>query len=248
MNPRWPYPRVIAHRGGGAHAPENTLAAIRKGKSLGFAGVEFDVMLAADAVPVLIHDETLERTTGVAGAVAQTPSDRLAELDAGSWFGAGFAGEPIPRYTDAVRLCRDLGLWANVEIKPAPGVERDTGRVVAEASAALWLDASIGPLLSSFSVAALEAALEAAPQLARGLLMERIAPDWRETAERLRCVSLHCDHLHLTRELAAEVLATGRALLCYTVNDLSRARELFAWGVDAIVTDRLDVVSPSALA
>ena len=244
MNSRWPYPRVIAHRGGGAHAPENTLAALRKGKSLGFAGVEFDVALAADAVPVLIHDETLERTTGVAGTVAQTASDRLAALDAGSWFGAEFAGEPIPRYADAVRLCRDLELWANVEIKPAPGAERDTGRVVAEASAALWQGASIGPLLSAFSVAALEAALEAAPQLARGLLMERVAPDWRETAERLGCVSLHCDHRHLTRELAAEVRAAGRALLCYTVNDLSRARELFAWGVDAIVTDRLDLISP----
>ncbi len=245
MNARWPYPRVIAHRGGGAHAPENTLAAIRKGKSLGFSGVEFDVMLAADLVPVLIHDETLERTAGVAGTVAQTPSDRLAALDAGSWFGAGFAGEPIPRYADAVRLCRELSLWANVEIKPAPGFERDTGRIVAASSAALWRGASIGPLLSSFSVAALEAALEAAPRLARGLLVERVAPGWRETAERLGCVSLHCDQRHLTRELAAEVLAAGRALLCYTVNDPARARELFAWGVDAIVTDRLDVVSPA---
>ncbi len=246
MNAGWPYPRVIAHRGGGAHAPENTLAAIRKGRSLGFAGVEFDVMLTADAVTVLIHDETLERTTGVAGSVAQTPSSRLAALDAGSWFGPEFAGEPIPRYAEAVRLCRDLGLWANVEIKPAPGFERDTGRVVAEASAALWQGASVAPLLSSFSVAALEAARESAPQLARGLLVERVAPDWRKSVECLGCVSLHCDHRHLTRELAAQVLAAGRALLCYTVNDISRARELFAWGVDAIVTDRLDVVSPSA--
>ena len=247
MNAHWPYPRVIAHRGGGAHAPENTLAALRKGKSLGFAGVEFDVMLAADAVPVLIHDETLERTAGVAGMVSQTSSDRLAELDAGSWFGAGFAGEPIPGYADAVRLCRHLDLWANVEIKPASGFERDTGRVVAEASAALWQGASIGPLLSSFSVEALEAALEAAPQLARGLLMEHIAPGWRETAERLRCVSLHCDQRYLTRELAVEARAAGRALLCYTVNDLPRARELFAWGVDAIVTDRHDPASSAAL-
>ncbi len=240
MNAGWRYPRVIAHRGGGAHAPENTLAAIRKGGSLGFAGVEFDVMLAADAVPVLIHDETLERTAGVAGRVSETPSSRLAALDAGSWFGPKFAGEPIPRYADAVRLCRDLDLWANVEIKPAPGFECDTGRVVAEASAALWQGASAAPLLSSFSVAALEAALDAAPQLARGLLVERVAPGWQETAERLGCVSLHCDHRYLTRELAAQVRAGGLALLCYTVNDISRGRELFAWGVDAVVTDRLD--------
>ena len=59
----WPYPRIVAHRGGGALAPENTLGAIRLGASMGFKGVEFDVMLTADAMPIIIHDETLERTT-----------------------------------------------------------------------------------------------------------------------------------------------------------------------------------------
>jgi glycerophosphoryl diester phosphodiesterase len=244
MSKRWPYPRVIAHRGGGVLAPENTLAAIRTGSTRGYAGVEFDVMLAADAVPVVIHDETLERTTGTTGAVAQTPSGALTALDAGSWFGAAFAGEPVPRYAEVARLCLDLGLWANVEIKPATGFERDTGRIVAAASTALWRTAPAAPLLSSFSAAALEQARIAAPELPRGLLVETIAPDWRESAARLGCFSLHCDHRHLTAAQAGAILAAGLALLCYTVNDPIRARELFSWGADAIVTDRLDLIPP----
>ena len=244
MNANWPYPRVIAHRGGGSLAPENTLAAIRTGAQRGFAGVEFDVMLSRDSVPVLIHDETLERTTNGTGTVASAAWADLAALDAGSWFGAAFAGEPLPRYEDAARLCVDLGLWANVEIKPAGGFERETGGVVAAMSAALWRAASVAPLLSSFSTDALEAAAAAAPGLARGLLVEAIPDDWRDAVARLGCVSLHCSFRHLTMAQARSVKDAGYALLCYTVNDPATVRDLFAWGVDAVVTDRLDLVLP----
>ena len=240
----WPYPRVIAHRGGGGLAPENTLAAIRTGAQLGFAGVEFDVMLSRDSVPVLIHDETLERTTNGTCAVANLPWADLAAHDAGTWFGAAFAGEPLPRYEDAARLCVDLGLWANVEIKPAAGFERETGHVVAATSAALWRAAPVAPLLSSFSTGALEAAAAAAPRLTRGLLVEAIPDDWRDAVVRLGCVSLHCSFRHLTKAQARAVRDTGCALLCYTVNDPATAKELVAWGVDAVIADRLDLVLP----
>src|SRR5207244_10430546 len=92
----WPHPRVIAHRGGGALAPENTLAGLRLAKALGFGAVEFDVMLSADGVPVLMHDETLERTTDGRGAVAATSYAALAALAAGGRFGPKFKGEPVP--------------------------------------------------------------------------------------------------------------------------------------------------------
>ena len=108
----WPYPRIVAHRGGGTLAPENTLAAIRLGAEMGFRGVEFDVMLAGDGTPVLIHDETLERTTGVKGEVARTSWAELAQLDAGSWKGEKWRGERIPSFEQAGRLCRELGLCA----------------------------------------------------------------------------------------------------------------------------------------
>ena len=116
----WPYPRIVAHRGGGKLAPENTLGAIRFGAALGFRAVEFDVMLALDGTPMLIHDETTDRTTGVKGRVPQMRPAQLEGLDAGN-------GEGIPRFEKAGELCRKLGLWANVEIKPAAGHERETG-------------------------------------------------------------------------------------------------------------------------
>jgi glycerophosphoryl diester phosphodiesterase len=244
MRPPWTHPRVVGHRGGGTLAPENTLVGIRKAVALGLAAVEFDVMLSADNVPVLIHDETLERTTDGRGPVAATLYARLAELDAGAWFGREFRGEPLPSLEQAGKLCVELGLWANIEIKPAPGFERETGAIAAKLTQMLWRGAASAPLLSSFYPAALEAARESAPGLARGFLTERVEPGWVETASALGCVSLHCNHEYLEQAQVDEVRAAGYWLLCYTVNDPESARRLFSWGVDAIFTDRPDLIGP----
>lgn len=243
---RWPWPRVIAHRGGGKFAPENTLAALRKGHALGFRGVEFDVMLAADAVPVLIHDETLERTTSGRGNVADTPAAVLARLDAGAWFDAHYRDERVPLFVDAARLCLSLGLWANIEIKPAAGHEEATGRVAATVAARLWKDAPPGmvPLLSSFSEAALAAARIAAPQLPRGLLLDAVPADWHARMTALDCASLHCNQARLDERAARAIVDAGYGLAAWTVNDPDAARRLFAWGVDAVFTDRLDAIGP----
>jgi len=241
---RWPYPRIVAHRGGGALAPENTLGAIRLGAEMGFQGVEFDVMLAGDGTPVLIHDQSLRRTTGARGDVARTPYADLRRLDAGAWRGARWRGERIPRFEDAARLCRELGLWANVEIKPAPGYERRTGEAVARAAAQLWRGADLPPVLSSFSPVALAAARAAAPELPRGLLLARLAPHWREMLRDLQCVALHANHRTLRQRSVEEAHAAGCAVLAWTVNDRRAARKLLGWGVDCLVTDRLDRIAP----
>jgi glycerophosphoryl diester phosphodiesterase len=240
----WPYPRVIAHRGGGTLTPENTLSGMRKAKDLAFGGVEFDVMLTQDAMPILMHDETLERTTSGRGAVAASVWRDIARLDAGSWFGAQFAGETVPSFEQTGRLCVELGLWANVEIKPVKSFEAETGKAAALMARALWRGAALQPLLSSFQPAALAAARIAAPELPRGALTEKILPGWHEQMVELDCVSLHCNHKHLTRTQVDEIHAAGYWVFCYTVNTPERARELFAWGVDAFVTDRLDLIPP----
>lgn len=244
--PRWPWPRVIAHRGGGKLAPENTLAALRKGHALGFRGVEFDVMLAADLVPVLIHDETLERTTGGRGRVVDLSAAALAALDAGAWFGPEFRGEPVPSFAAAARLCVALGLWANVEIKPAFGQDIETGQRAALLAAEIWKGTrkSLSPLLSSFSAPALHAARDVAPQLARGLLFDAVPPDWRSRLEALGCVSLNCNQAKLEERTARDIADAGYGLAAWTVNDPEAARRLFGWGVDAVFTDRLDLIGP----
>src|SRR4051812_48980819 len=141
-------------------------------------------MLSGDGIPVLMHDETLERTTNGRGEVAKTPYAALAALDAGARFGRGFGGEPVPAFAAAARLCVELGLWPNVEIKPAKGQARETGAAAAKLAAEIWATRPSAPLLSSFEPDALDAAGEIAPQLARGLLSDRIPVDWRSLLER----------------------------------------------------------------
>lgn len=235
------YPRIIAHRCGGALTPENTLAGLRLAARLGCRGVEFDAMLAADGVPVLIHDETLDRTTSGQGSVAQTDSSRLVKLDAGARHHPAFAAEPLPTLDDALRLCAMLGLWANVEIKPSAGREVETGLAVARRAAA-----TTGELvLSSFSLGALHAAAEEAPQLARAMLVEEIPADWRRRMAESGAVALHASARALTVEAREAVLESGFPLACYTVNRRDDAERLFALGISAVFTDRPDLWGPS---
>jgi glycerophosphoryl diester phosphodiesterase len=241
LSPAWPYPTLIAHRGGGTLAPENTLAGLRKGHALGYRGVEFDVMLAKSAVPVLMHDDTVTRTTNGQGHVPDLAVQALAALDAGSWHSSEYANEPVPTFAAAAALCIELGLFANIEIKPHVGYEAETGRATALAARAHWLGQTDKPLLSSFSVAALRAAQVAAPELKRGYLVGAIPANWRDTLGELGCVALHCDHKKLTAALAKEIKDSGYGLFCYTVNDIDRARLIQSWGVDAFCTDKLDV-------
>ena len=136
----WPWPRVLAHRGAGVLAPENTLAALRVGYEHGYRAVEFDAMVPLDDVPVLLHDASLERTTGAAGAVTARRADELALLDAGAWHSTAFAGEPVPSLAQALGYCRSRSIWVNVEIKPAPGHEVRTGTLVAAEVARAYAD------------------------------------------------------------------------------------------------------------
>ena len=244
----WPYPRILAHRGGGTLAPENTHAGLRCGMQAGFRAVEFDVMLARDGVPVLMHDPGLGRTVKGSGSVFEHDAQDLAAMDAGSWFGPAFAGEPVPLFLDYARYCKAHGVWMNIEIKPAPGFEAQTGAVVARLAADLFAaELAAGartPLLSSFSAAALAAARAAAPDLPRACLMSRLEPGWEARARGLDAVAIHTNHQHLGREAARAVKAAGFGLFCYTVNDPGRARTLLDWGVDAFCTDRIDLIGP----
>ena len=231
------YPCVIAHRCGGALAPENTLAGLRIAARLGCGGVEFDVMLSADGVPVLIHDETLERTTDGSGRVARKPFAALRALDAGRSHGPAFTGETIPSLEDALALCKALGLWANVEIKPSAGRDEETGRIVGGLLAERWDGNGV---VSSFSETALAAARQGAPQFDYALLADAISADWRERLAATGCKAWHCAAGADPVAIAA-LAAAGVPVACYTVNDRERAARLAAAGAAAVFTDRPDL-------
>jgi glycerophosphoryl diester phosphodiesterase len=241
----WPFPAIVAHRGGGTLAPENTLAGLRLASRLGYQGVEVDIKLTRDDVPILMHDDGLERTSNGHGPVARRTFAQLAKLDAGAWLAPRFAGEPIPTLAAMAKLCIEHRLWANLEIKPCPGREEATGTIAARAAANLWPNTAARPLLSSFSIIALEAARAAAPDLARGLLVEEFSEGTLRLAAELGCVSIHCQYRSVDADVAAKVHEAGFGLLCYTVNDTASASWLSLAGVDCIVTDRLDLFSPA---
>lgn len=243
MNKEWPYPRIVAHRGGGKLAPENTLAAIDTGARYGHTMIEFDAKLSRDEHIFLLHDDTLDRTSNGWGIAGEMPWHQLAQLDAGGWFSSAFSNERLPLLEAVAARCRQHHLMANIEIKPTTGYEAQTGKAIALAARELW-QGETAPLLSSFSVVALEAAMQAAPELPRGLLLDEWHEEWQAMTQALDCVSVHLNHRLLDAERTAAIKQAGLRILVYTVNQPERARALLEWGVDAICTDRIDIIGP----
>ena len=232
-----PVSTVIGHRGAAGHAPENTLASLEKAAGLGVRWVEFDTKLTADGHVVLFHDDTLERTTGGRGTVAETTLAGLRALDAGSWFAAAYAGQRVPTLKEAMQTLARLGLGAVVEIKPSPGRERETGLAVAGALAAGGPETLPAPLIASFEPTVLGAAGDAAPDIGRALNAFKIPRGWRKRAKALNCRALHCLEKNLTARRVRALKDGGMAVRAFTVNDRTRAETLLRWGVDGVFSD-----------
>ena len=238
----WPFPLWIAHRGAGKLAPENTLAAFRLGASHGHTAFECDVKLSADGVPFLLHDDTLERTSNGRGVAGERPWAELSRLDAGSWHSPAYAGEPIASFEAVAAFCTANALALDLEIKPSPGTDLETGRAVGQCVRRLWRSSPL--LLSSFKPQALIGVRESAPELPRALLLDTLWPGCMEMAASLGCVAIITNHQLMDPALIAQIHAVGRRALVYTVNDAARARELIALHIDGIVTDAVETFSP----
>jgi glycerophosphoryl diester phosphodiesterase len=230
-------PRIIGHRGAALSAPENTLAGFSIAASLGVSWIEFDVRLTADRRCILLHDDTLDRTTSGKGPAAALSFAEIRQLDAGAWFGPDFAGQRVPGLDEAIDLLGRLQLGAIVELKPAPGTETETGHLAAALLAERWPAHLPPPIVSSFKPEALAAARATAPQFARALLVGAVPRDWRRQLDALDCAMLHADQRWLNRAVVDLLHAADMPLFAYTVNLATRAAELFSWGVNAVFSD-----------
>lgn len=231
-------PRLIGHRGAAALAPENTLVSIRAAAETGVGWIEIDAKLARDNVPVLMHDAQLDRTTAATGPVAGRDSADIGRLDAGSWFHPRFAGEPVPTLRQCLAECRRLGLGLDLEIKPDKGTEAATAAaVLAVLDDAGWT-ADDPIFITSFAIPALRVIRDYAPTFHRGLLVWKFPQGWQDAARDLGVVSVISDQQSLkTADDVAQIAAGGWIPMTYTVNDRTRAAELYGWGIASIVTD-----------
>lgn len=236
-------PEIIGHRGACAYAPENTLSAIHTAADLGVDWVEFDVKLTSDSVPVLFHDDTLERTTNGSGAMKETSFAELQNLNAGSWFADSFADEAVPTLEQAIEACIDRGLGINVELKPCAGRDVETAEIALDMLSRYWDDHQ-RILISSFSQVSLETAQHVAGDWARALLVNGIETNTLELAKHLgvKCVNLNGNHDDLTQEALEAIIDEGYHILAYTINDPDLARRLIAMGVGGVFSDCPDQI------
>jgi glycerophosphoryl diester phosphodiesterase len=241
-------PKVIGHRGAASYAPENTLEGIHTAADMGVEWVELDVKLTKDEIPIIFHDDLLDRTTNGSGIVAETTYEDLKQLEAGSWFSEGFTGIKIPTLEEAldVLIERDLGL--NLEIKPCPGREKDTAEIALDMLSQCWDDHE-RLLISSFQNVCLEIARDMAGDWSRGLLLggDVISEDWQEFAAFLEVQTVNLGTKIATREIVEAVAGLGLKPLIYTVNDPIEARNYQSWGVNTMFSDEPDVIIENLL-
>lgn len=227
---------VIAHRGAKGVAPENTLRAIQLAADQGAEWVELDVMLTADEVPIIFHDPVLSLSAEVPVLVKDTPWKRMQNLQVAAPVGSSEPSAPIATLAQAVHLIHQLGLGLNLEIKPA---SKGLGEVTLERSLEVLKSCpAINLVISSFDFSALQAAQRLAPNLARALLYETLAVDWRDAVRKFEVRSIHLANLDsLDAATIASIRELGLEAYIYTVNSLARTEELVAWGVNGVFTD-----------
>lgn len=223
-------PLIIGHRGASAAAPENTLAAFRLAQEQGAHGIEFDVQLSADGVPVVIHDDTVDRTTGGRGRVTDLTLAQLQSLDAGQ-------GEPIPTLAQIFDLFGPDFLY-NLEIKNDDQTDQGAERAIADCIRRYGVQAQL--IISSFNPAALERIYALlGDELPLAFLhigmMDRYSPAWN--------FPCHADHPYYEAVDAAYMAwAKAENLLVnvWTVDEVAAAQQLVRLGVHSLITNQPD--------
>jgi glycerophosphoryl diester phosphodiesterase len=229
-------PWVVAHRGGSGYAPENTMAAFRRAVELGATFIETDLRMSRDAQLVAMHDAEVNRTTNGRGPVNQLTLAELRALDAGSWFGAEFAGEHIPTLDEVLTFAREADVVFYLELKSDAtwGVEHALVAALRKAREAART------VVLSFDPAILAAVHRLDASLMTGLVVDSAARDVVSRATQVGARQLAPRSDRVTRDLVEQAHGQGLPVVTWTVNDPGRMRALIAAGVDGIMTDYPD--------
>ncbi len=244
------YPNLIAHRGAGKEAPENTLAAFRLGAKNGYTMFECDVKLSKDKELFLHHDDHLARTTNSEGLANLYTWNELSKIDAGGWHSMHYTGEPLARLAQLVDFVLMNKFQLDIELKPNDGEAYETGVEVANyLENRLEFNADKYPfLLSSFQPEALKGAMDTAPHIPRALLVD----DWEndiekffDTLSELKCVGIITNYRILSAEIVHRCHSLGVFVMVYTANEPEDIKYLFSIGVDSVITDNMRFLKDS---
>lgn len=234
-------PLVVAHRGASGLAPENTLAAFQRAVELHTPALECDVHTSSDGVAVVLHDATLDRTTNGNGPVAEQSFEQIQRLDAGSWFGAAFAGERIPTLDEVLEVCSERARLF-IELKVGGGDALANAALAAvdrhprTAVAIITFDASLVKL-----VATRRPDLPLGYLVGQRLVREQGTAALAQTAGTLGAGFLSPEQTVADAALVQAAHAAGQMVSVWTVDDADRMRVLSDAGVEAITTNRPDV-------
>lgn len=236
---------IIGHRGASAYHPENTMAAFRAAYEMGAEMIELDLTLTKDGFPVVIHDETLDRTTTGKGLVSDYTLEELQQLDAGSWFSEEHSGEPIPTLEEVLEFAKGK-ISVNIEIKSEAvtdeawgGIEEKAWNLVKKYEMEDYI------LFSSFDYRAIAHLKEINVDIAAALLYEKQQSANRSPAELVEGYSadaFNCSYKQFSKRWAEEASDKGFPVFVYTVNSERRMQKMIERGASGIFSDKPDVL------
>lgn len=229
--------RLIAHRGASAHAPENTLAAVRKAKQMGATWIETDVRLTADGHLVMIHDETLDRTTSGTGAVLKASLGHIKSLDAGGWFSDEYAGETVPTLPEFIDCILSENLNLQLELKEVFGLEEQLVSDVCTCLDRNWPFGRQKLFLSGFSERCMRLAARELPNVPRCLAVTVTPPDPVLHLLETGCQIMHLQNDYLDDWTLERLNRSGIEFAVATVDEPSRVSHLLKGGAQSVLTD-----------
>lgn len=232
---------IIGHRGTAGLRPENTYVSFKHAAELGLNWIEFDVQLTKDHQWVVMHDDTIERTTTGQGRIQDYTLSQLQNFEAGLWYTPPYKSEPIPTLKETIALCQSLGLQVNIEIK---GSEQDYLMHAQFMYEFLkpYITLTNLPLLSSFDLHCVIALRKLLPSLPISFLIEEFTPDTITICQQHNFTTINCDVEKFTAENLRLATDNNLPVLLYTVNDPAIAKFWLDAGVSAVFTDRADLL------